>query len=321
MLTRAGRFALAHSAAVPWTNVYGVARTSLALGLAATLIFSDTGSVFFPTVEIPQRILCSGAARAGLFCVAGAGHLELARWAGVAILLVTATGIWPRVTAVPFAWVAFSFAATSRIPDGGDQITELLSLMLIPVSLTDARRTHWDPPPAPESTASWARILAWSALFVIRLQIAGVYFQAAVSKLGVREWADGTALYYWINAPSYGASGWIRSAFEPFLWNPWFVALLTWGSLAAEFAIFLGLFLPQKKRRWLLLEGLLFHLGIAVVMGLVSFFFAVAAGLVLFLWPVDRPVRWPDRFRRPVRDRAFETGGTAGTTIEPAEVT
>lgn len=49
--------------------------------------------------------------------------------------------------------------------------------------------------------------------------------------------------------------------------------------------------LVQPRRWWgiWLVLGVAFHLGIAVFQGLVSFFFAMASALVLYLRPVERP--------------------------------
>src|SRR5438445_13303437 len=77
------------------------------------------------------------------------------------------------------------------------------------------------------------------------------------------------------------------------------VALLTWGPLALEFAIALGLVLDQRARSRLLVLGIGFHAGIAVVIGLVSFAIAMCAALILFL-PPTRPasaVRGPPPLR------------------------
>src|SRR5439155_8663926 len=82
----------------PWTNVYGVARTLIALGTLATLAFSHSTSIFRPAVGIDQVPQCVGPARASLFCAFGHDHLELARWVAVATLTVVAIGWRPRVT-------------------------------------------------------------------------------------------------------------------------------------------------------------------------------------------------------------------------------
>ncbi|MBT2544839.1 hypothetical protein J7E99_30065 [Streptomyces sp. ISL-44] len=73
--------------------------------------------------------------------------------------------------------------------------------------------------------------------------------------------------------------------------NPLGVAALTWGPLVLEIVLAAALLLPQKVRWALLPAGILFHLGIAVVMGLWSFAFAMWAGLLLLLAPYGHDPR------------------------------
>src|SRR6202011_1493848 len=143
MLTRLGSTANRWSMTTPWTNVYGVARSVLALATASTLAFSATGTLFRPAVGLPPAPYCLGPGRISLFCLVPHDRLSLARWLGVAILLVVASGWRPRVTAIFHWWVAFSLFVSITIPDGGDQATAVITLLLLPVALTDPRRWHW----------------------------------------------------------------------------------------------------------------------------------------------------------------------------------
>ncbi|BCB89606.1 sporulation-delaying protein SdpB family protein [Phytohabitans suffuscus] len=290
MLTRLGHAARRWVESPPWSNVYGLARTLLALGTLGTLVFSPVDALFTPAQGIPPAPHCGGIRAASLFCVVGQGHLEVARWVAVAILVVVASGWRPALTAVPHWWVAVSLHASATLLDGGDQVTAVLTLLLLPVALTDRRRWHWQPPVGRHDYATLAAVVG---MFLIRVQVAGIYLQASVAKLGVAEWRDGTALYYWLNHPMFGAPMWLRGALRPFLsWGPG-VATLTWGTLVLEFALAIGLFLP--KRRWapLLVGGLALHGGIALLMGLWSFSLAMFAALVLYLRPWDRPLALP----------------------------
>ncbi|MGW2270224.1 sporulation-delaying protein SdpB family protein, partial [Streptomyces yangpuensis] len=127
-----------------------------------------------------------------------------------------------------------------------------------------------------------------------------IYFQSCVAKLPHAEWADGSALYYWINNYAFGAPGWLRPALNAVVDNPLGVAALTWGPLVLEIVLAAALLLPQRVRWMLLPAGVLFHLGIAVVMGLWSFAFAMWAGLLLLLTPYGHDPRLAlPRRRRP----------------------
>jgi sporulation delaying protein B len=291
MLTKVGSAAQRWSMTTPWTNVYGVARSLLALATAGTLTFSATGTLFRPAAGLPTAPYCLGPGRISLFCLVPHDRLWLARWLSVAILLVVASGWRPRFTAIFHWWVAFSLFVSATIPDGGDQATAVITLLLLPVALTDARRWHWQSLPDGTSTTMHAalRMLALSALFVIRLQVAGIYLNSSIAKLAVTEWRDGTAVYYWISQPVFGAPGWLHGPLLAVAATSLGVIAMTWGSLILEFTIAIAIVMPRRSWKYLLVAGILFHGFIALMMGLVSFSTAMAAALILYLRPVDQP--------------------------------
>ncbi|WP_079154721.1 sporulation-delaying protein SdpB family protein [Streptomyces subrutilus] len=279
--------------ALPWAAGYGLARTLLALGTLGTLAFSDSASLFREVATVGQYPLCRGVTGAGAFCLVSPDHFEAMRWACCLVLVIAASGWRPRYTAIPHAYVAFSVFTGISIPDGGDQITWILTLLLVLVAVGDPRRWHWQPQPRPDETASrrtWA-LIGVSAITLARIQMSVLYFQSCVAKLPHAEWADGSALYYWINNHAFGAPGWLRPALNAVAENPVGVAALTWSPLVLEIVLAAALLLPQRVRWMLLPVGVLFHLGIAVVMGLWSFAFAMWAGLLLLLTPYGHDPR------------------------------
>jgi antimicrobial peptide system SdpB family protein len=305
MLTRTGLRAREWAAREDTaTNVVGTARTLLALATLGTLLFSRTTSIWMPSVGEPQPITCTGLRGATLFCLAGEHHLEVARWIGVAILAAAASGWRPRFTGIPHWWVAWSLNITGVLVDGGDQVAAILSLLLIPVTLADGRRWHWqrsaDDRPL-GGGAELARLLALSAVCVIRLQMAGIYFHAAVSKMAVKEWHNGTAVYYWFTEPSFGLPAYLRPLVLPLLASAAGVTLLTWGAMAVETFLFTGLVMDRRWRPYLLVAGLFFHLCIALAHGLGSFSLAMWAGLILYLRPLGQEFAVPAFARGGVR--------------------
>jgi antimicrobial peptide system SdpB family protein len=294
MLTRLGAAARSWAGVSPWTNVYGLARTLLALSTLGTLLFTASSSLFRPAAGFPDVPNCGGLAGASLFCLVPADQLWLGRLIAIVLLAVVASGWRPQLTAIPHWWVAVSFQASSIIPDGGDQLNAVLTLLILPIALTDRRRWHWHEPAATgaDSGHRYAVIalIAWSAALVIRIQVAGVYLQSSVAKLGVEEWADGTALHYWLRDPYFGAPGWLAPMVQAVAAHPVGALALTWGTLVLEFALVLGLIAKRAVRPYLLAAGIALHLSIAVLMGLWSFSIVMIAALVLFLRPVDQPV-------------------------------
>lgn len=301
MLTRIGaaavRWAAAHE---PHGNVYGVARTLIALGSLGTFLFSPVTSVFHPAVGIPVSPPCPASVSAGLFCVVGEGRLELARWITIAVLMLVASGWRPRITGVLHWYVTWSFMTSATMVDGGDQAAGILALILLPVTLLDGRRWHWDaiPTASLDSPTAWMkRILALSCLLVARIQVAGIYLHAAVGKMPVEEWRDGTATYYWFNNPWFGLPDYLAFA-RPWLANPLVAAGITWGAIVLELFLFAALLMDRRHRWMLLLAGVGFHAAIAVSHGLLSFSLVMSGALVLYLRPLEQPFALPAWARR-----------------------
>lgn len=269
----------------PFTNVIGLSRTLLAVATAFTIAFNPPSVLFTPTAGVNDVPRCSGGfLKISAFCLAPA-QLGIIRWVSVVVLIVVASGWRPRLTAVPHAWMAYSLFSSSTMFDGGDQINLVLTVLLLPVALLDSRRWHWS---LEARSSPVARLGAWSAILMIRVQVAAVYFVSGISKLGQAEWANGTAMYYWLLTFG-GTPGWLVL----FLSKPIFVITMTWGAIALEVALALALVLPRKKWPPFLIVGIAFHILIALFFDLASFALAMIAALILYLRPADEPFRVP----------------------------
>lgn len=290
---------------IPWTNVYGLARSLLAFGTLATLLVHDADFLFRPLgIEQYETGNNIYLLRWSLFTMLSGENLELARWLSIVLLLFVISGWQPRITGPLHWWVSFSFASSCVIVDGGDQVTAILTLLLLPICLTDGRKWHWQQSPVKvlsNTRNKTSGFIATSSLWVIKLQVAVIYFIAATAKLSVPEWSNGTALYYWFLHPIFGFSEWLQPLFLGILVQPIGVTLLTWGVLILEIILFAGFFMAVKHRKKLLVIGLLFHFGIVVVHGLFSFFFAMSAALILYLWPLHQSFKIPLHFKKVVK--------------------
>jgi antimicrobial peptide system SdpB family protein len=279
----------------PWTHVYGLARSLVALGTLATLACNDSSVLWHAVSGMPVSPVCSEvAARTSLFCMLPA-HLELARWIAVALLALVVSGYRPRFTGLLHTWVTHSFVSTALVIDGGDHLSATLSLLLLPLTLTDDRRWVWQAPAAVSDRplAVLRAGLGTATLWVLRFQVAIVYLNAAAAKWGGTEWADGTALYYWFNDPSFGFTQPLRRALGFMIESPLTLTLLTWGVIAFEFSLFAGLFMDKRLPRQILLAlGISFHVGIAFVHGLPSFATIMFGALILLLRHEDEPFAW-----------------------------
>jgi antimicrobial peptide system SdpB family protein len=252
-------------------------------------------------VEIVSEVRDIPLLRLSLFTILPGERLEAARWLAIVILAAVISGWRPRITGILHWWVTASFAVSCVIVEGGDQAAAILTLLLVPVTLTDPRRSHWSAPA--DAIAGPGRAIAASvavsALNVVRLQMAVIYFFACTAKLGVAEWSNGTAAYYWFLHPIFGVEGWRRALLMPALTGPVGVTLLTWGSVALEALLFMGLLMERRWRPWLFAAGVLFHCGIAVIHGLPTFGMVMIAGLILYLLPHERPLTLEPLQRAP----------------------
>jgi antimicrobial peptide system SdpB family protein len=291
MLTALGRWAAPRLAHSPWASGLGLARTLLALSTLGTLLATAPAVLLSPLSDGTVPPVCDGLFRAGVWCVVPAGHGEAARWLSVAVLLLVASGWRPQLTGIPHWYVVWSLLGNVTIRDGGDQIVAVLALLLVPVTLTDRRRWHWQPPTG--DGRGRAGIVAYTALLLVQVQVSVLYLHASVAKLGVTEWANGTAMYYWTHNPMFTAPGWVQPVLDLIVAGPVGVALLTWGSVALEFGLAVAILVRPPVKRWLLVAGLAFHALIALTMGLASFGLAMAGALLLYLLPIGHQVRFP----------------------------
>lgn len=278
-----------YSSINPWNNVYGLARSLLALGTMLTLLFNDVDLLFHPSGHEAKLNGLFKFSQWDIFHLLSP-HLNLAKCISIAILLLVVSGWRPRITGLLHCWISFSFMASCVIIDGGDMITNILSILLLPVCLADKRRWHWENLVLENPTAyqKILNLIAVSALLVIRLQVAIIYFHAGIAKLNVNEYLDGTAMYYWAEDPTLGLSSWLKPVLMPLFANSITVLLITWGAVLIEITLFMGIVIDKKYRSFLLKLGLLFHFAILLIFGLFTFFIAMAAALILYLGPIEK---------------------------------
>lgn len=268
-----------------WTNVYGFGRSILACSTFITLLFNSTNLLFISYGTAEVRCDYFGIS---IFCLIP--NLELARWICVLLLLPVIAGWRPMVTGIIHWYVCYSFINSATLVDGGDHIASIISVLLIPITLTDTRKWHWDIAISQPNSITYQirSLVALSCLIVIKIQMSVIYLNSAVGKLFVPEWKDGTAIYYWFKHPLFGYPSWLQPILEPLILNGTVLFLITWGTIIFELILFAGLFMEKTYKRWLLITGIIFHFGIVLVHGLGSFFFTMTAGLILFLYPIAK---------------------------------
>lgn len=260
---------------------YAVGRSLLGLGSLITVLLTPIDALLVPD-GTSRGAACDGLRSITVLCL---GHpslgpqMEVRRWVLIAVFALVVAGLLPRWTGPLHCWAAFSLSASLTLPDGGEAIAGILSLLLLPMCLVDGRTWHWTDPPAVFGRHRAALSLATA--LAIRLQMAYIYLDGGLSKVGVRDWANGTAEYYILRDPMFGVSG---PAAPFFLWfsdHALGTIFLTWSAIVVE--VLIGLLLLSHARGrsigWTL--DVLLHLGIVTTIGLFSFSTVMVGGATI----------------------------------------
>ncbi|MFA6057788.1 MAG: sporulation-delaying protein SdpB family protein [Taibaiella sp.] len=268
-----------------YNNGLAISRSLLALCTLLTLVTNNPKLLFNQSIgqnSARLDLLPFLSSKINLFKLFHENLPYLGTVVAVIILIVVIGGWRPRITGILHFWVAYSFIGASALFDGGDQICSNLCLFLIPITLIDNRPNHWKR--SPIKLSPYLLIVSNLFFLIVRLQMAFIYFNSATSKFAVPEWSNGTAVYYWLVDPYFGMNAWQSFILSPFITSPIFIFIISWGVLAIELLLFIGLFVEKKYFNLLLKIGISLHLSFLFCLGLFSFFFAMAGGLFLYLY-------------------------------------
>jgi len=259
---------------------FAVWRTVLALATASELLFTRP-LAFFTTVGTVTGPVCTVYPRISLFCLGNSqDFVDARRWLAIAGLLLVASGYRPRYLALLHLWIVFSVTTSTTLPDGGDSIALIVVALITPMCLADGRRWQWAPL-IRRMHHSW-RTIAYLSFWALRLQIAYLYADSAIAKMGVADWQNGSGFYYFVRDKMFGASGpldplWIWLSDQSLT-----TLTITWGAVAIELAIAVFTLLQARWRLAAFWLGLVLHLLIFLSMGLFSFSLVMVsvAGLI-----------------------------------------
>ncbi len=123
------------------------------------------------------------------------------------------------------------------------------------------------------------------AMLAIMLQVAHIYAVAASAKWAGEDWLNGSAVYYAINLDHYSAD-WMQEMIGEASWL--LIAMNFFGLIYQT--LFPLLIWFKKIKLPLLVCGMIFHLGIAVMLGLYDFGFAMIIAYVVFFdekWTIN----------------------------------
>lgn len=256
-------------------------RTILALATSSEIIFTSNGALFHGAATVTGGARCDGAKAVALWCASDSmtGGFTLARVVSITLLAIVISGFLPRWTCIPHWYVTFSLATNMTVPNGGDSIGEIVTLLLIPTCLGDDRSWQWRRRRTPVA-ACW-RGGAFAAHLVLRLQVVIVYADAVVSKLTDPAWRHGIAFYFVVNDPQFGLPRTTASLLRPLIDSHWVIAGVTWSVIGIQAAIAAAVIGRRRARLLALALGICLHLAIIVLMGLPSFGLIMMATLTL----------------------------------------
>jgi antimicrobial peptide system SdpB family protein len=267
-----------------YTNVFGIARSAVAFSLLISITLTDYSLNFSKDASSRN----STDFIINFFHLFGPENQLVSVILAAVILGIVITGYLPQITCLLHAWIAHSFFSGAVLVEGGDQLAQIITILLIPIGVTDKRLNHWGTTELFNYNRPYfLEYFAYSSLCMIQIQMAVLYFFASAEKIKVAEWRDGSAFYYWFNHVPFGANEGVNFTFSSVVNSQAMGPIISWSVIALEAILFAALFMDYGKRKVLLYFALIFHLLIIVVHGLASFFFAIAGGLVLYLWPPD----------------------------------
>jgi antimicrobial peptide system SdpB family protein len=247
------------------------ARSLLALAELTVLLGSSDRILFGAGPGASPSKLCSGIGATSLWCITGTDSHSLlgGRIIAVTILAAVVVGLWPRWLCVPHWYVAFSLATRMTTLNGGEEVAQIVTLLLIPMCLGDSRWCHWQKPDHPMAPA-W-RGSAYAAHLLLRCQCAIIYLVAALSKLAYSSWRAGTAVPILLNNAQFGLPPGVRSVVEHLLAPARIGAVVTWAVVALEITIATTMLFTTRGRRAGLALAICLHSAIIIAMGLFSF--------------------------------------------------
>jgi hypothetical protein len=206
-------------------------------------------------------------------------YFELVFHLGVLAAFLWMIG-WRTRLLTPIAFV-FWWSLHQRFPmlwDGGDNVMQLVFIYGLFANLgahfsLDARRLAGRPPPAP-----WLAMLHNAAMIAFGVQISLVYAVAGLYKVQGETWRGGTALYY-----SFRGGQFIWPGVSELLYqSAWFTTAVSYLTVFFQISFPYLMIMNRYTRTAAVCVGVMFHIGIALFLGLFTFsFFMLSVDLAM----------------------------------------
>lgn len=274
----------------PYTRVYGIGRTFIAFSLLTVFLFNDMDYLFNKkAIEVISNSDFIHN-RLNFFGILGSDNLLLGKIISIIILLVVISGYIPQITGILHFWITYSFNNSSILLDGGEQIATIYTFLIIPLTLFDNRKNHWQIPKKEPNSIN--KFIGHLVFLFISLQSCFIYLNTGIEKIyQLNDWKNGTALYYIFNNSYFGLNDSILSLASPLI-NSEFVFFLTWWVILSHLLLSYILLLDRRKKTSFLPIGVFFHTSIAVFLGLYSFSLVMIGVLLLYILPFQHNLKF-----------------------------
>jgi hypothetical protein len=213
-------------------------------------------------------------------------YFNLCFFAGIAVCLAFTCGLWSRVATPLF--VIFTWSIFQRQPDLMDGGYRLLNIMLIYLIFAETGRYYSvdsmlaQRRGVPMKTGPFRAILHNAGVMACMYQVCVVYLFSTFYKVTGTEWQQGTALYYAMSDVQFNGGPWT----DVLLSHPLLLTAGNYATLLYQSAFVWLIWHPWLKYPVIAL-ALLFHLGIAVFIGLPWFSAIMISCEAIFLLDRD----------------------------------
>jgi hypothetical protein len=208
---------------------------------------------------------------------------------GVLFALLWLVGLWTRwMTVLNYVFLTSLHDRFPGLWDGGDNVIQLILFYAMFANVGaffSVDRLRSDASPIGGSRGAVRAMFHNAALLAIAIQISLVYGVAGLTKVQGETWRNGTALYYALRAGEFTWPGYSEVIYQ----NSVLIVVFSYATVAFQVSFPFMLFLNRYTRILAVCCGVLFHLGIASFMGLVTF--------ALFLMSVDLALITDDEYR------------------------
>ncbi|MEI6409155.1 MAG: HTTM domain-containing protein [Bacteroidota bacterium] len=197
------------------------------------------------------------------------------------VLMMTLGLFTPISTALTFVTMRSIVNRNPALCNGGDNVSRTMCFYLIFASAGHAYSLDEYFFYAPTMPGKAYLLQSPWALRLMQIQVSIIYLYTTYWKLKGATYRQGTAIYYVMGNFFYR-----RFQLPKWMLRTPFVQMLSWGTLAAEAMLGIGLWIKEFRYPTILL-GLLLHLTIEYIVSVHLFGWYMMTSLLLFLDPMD----------------------------------